>query len=161
MSCLINSRDQSIFLKLICIQDIIKCVFTLVIHQRLRSGLALNTMSFWWCHLAWLMLLLPSWIWWIGYSNHNWINLWWFLLTIFWCIHKAEQSMNAIWELCWTHWGTNNFMPLKYFNLEIKYHPGKANVMVVALSRKAVQVAALMIREQRLNEIFRNLNSSN
>ncbi|XP_028801055.1 uncharacterized protein LOC114756294 [Neltuma alba] len=45
---------------------------------------------------------------------------------------------------------------LRDYDLQIKYHPRKANVVVDALSRKAVQVASLMIKEQKLIEDFRD-----
>ena len=50
---------------------------------------------------------------------------------------------------------------LKDYNLEIKYHPGKANVVADTLSHKTMQVAAMMIYEQKLIEDFRDLNLSN
>ena len=49
---------------------------------------------------------------------------------------------------------------LKDYNLEIKYHLGKANVVIDTLSCKTVQVAALMIHEQKLIEDFRDLSLS-
>jgi len=38
------------------------------------------------------------------------------------------------------------------------YHPGKANVVADALSRKSVYMSALMIEEQKLIKQFRDLN---
>jgi len=45
---------------------------------------------------------------------------------------------------------------LKDYDFELLYHPGKANVVVDALSRKIVHTAHLMIREVELLEKFRD-----
>ena len=47
---------------------------------------------------------------------------------------------------------------LKDYDFGLSYHPGKANVVADALSRKSLYVATLMILEQRLIEEFRDLN---
>ena len=38
------------------------------------------------------------------------------------------------------------------YNIEILYHPGKANVVVDALSRKAVHTSAMIITQERLQD---------
>jgi len=43
---------------------------------------------------------------------------------------------------------------LKDYDFELLYHPGKANVLADALSRKTVHVAHLMIKELDLIESF-------
>ena len=50
---------------------------------------------------------------------------------------------------------------LKDYDLEIKYHPSKANVVADALSRKSMHVAYMMIQERKLLEDFRDMNLSN
>ena len=47
---------------------------------------------------------------------------------------------------------------LKDYEFELKYHPGKANVVANALSRKSLNVAWTMIKEAELIESFRDLN---
>jgi len=47
---------------------------------------------------------------------------------------------------------------LKDHKFELLYHPGKANVVADALSRKRVYVSALMIKELELIEKLRNMN---
>ena len=47
---------------------------------------------------------------------------------------------------------------LKDYNFELIYHPGKVNVVVDALSRKSIQVFALMVRELDLLEQFRDMS---
>jgi len=47
---------------------------------------------------------------------------------------------------------------LKDYDFQLMYHPGKANVVVDALSRKRIQMSSLTIKEQELIEDFRNLN---
>ncbi|XP_052733512.1 uncharacterized protein LOC128196492 [Vigna angularis] len=46
---------------------------------------------------------------------------------------------------------------LKDYEFELLYHPGKANVVADALSRKAVRVSAMMVKELNLVESFRDL----
>ncbi|XP_052736657.1 uncharacterized protein LOC128197864 [Vigna angularis] len=46
---------------------------------------------------------------------------------------------------------------LKDFDFDLLYHPGKANVVADALSRKSVHISALMVRELELVESFRDL----
>lgn len=47
---------------------------------------------------------------------------------------------------------------LKDYDFELSYHPGKANVIANALSRKYLHMSALMVREMDLIEQFRNLS---
>ena len=47
---------------------------------------------------------------------------------------------------------------VKNYDNTINYHPGKANVVADALSRKSVHVASMMILQQELIENFRDLN---
>ena len=42
--------------------------------------------------------------------------------------------------------------------MRLSYHPGKANVVADALSRKSLQVSALMVRELYFLEHFRDLS---
>ena len=46
---------------------------------------------------------------------------------------------------------------LKDYNFELSYHPGKANVVGDALSRKSLQMSTLMVRELDLLEHFRDM----
>jgi len=46
---------------------------------------------------------------------------------------------------------------LKDFDFELLYHPGKANVVADAVSRKTVHTAHLMIKEVELLEKFRDM----
>jgi hypothetical protein len=47
---------------------------------------------------------------------------------------------------------------LKDYDFTLQYHPGKANVVVDALSRKAIHMSSLMIKEMELLEKFRDLS---
>ena len=47
---------------------------------------------------------------------------------------------------------------LKDYEFQLMYHPGKANVVADALSRKTVHMSTLMIKELELVEKFRDLN---
>ena len=47
---------------------------------------------------------------------------------------------------------------LKDYDFELSYHPGKANVVADALSRKSINISALMVREYDLLEQFRDLS---
>ena len=47
---------------------------------------------------------------------------------------------------------------LKDYEFTLQFHPGKANVMADALSRKAIHVSSLMIKEMELLEAFRDLS---
>jgi len=47
---------------------------------------------------------------------------------------------------------------LKDFDFQLSYHPGKANVVADALSRKTLHVSTLMVKELELIEQFRDLS---
>jgi len=46
---------------------------------------------------------------------------------------------------------------LKNYDFKLLYHPGKANVVADALSRKRVHIAHLMIKKVELLEKFRDM----
>jgi len=47
---------------------------------------------------------------------------------------------------------------LKYYDFELLYYSGKANVVVDALSRKIVQMSSLMMKEMKLVEKLKDLS---
>ena len=47
---------------------------------------------------------------------------------------------------------------LKDYDFELLYHPGKANVVVDALSRKRAHMSAMMMKELELIEKLRDMN---
>jgi hypothetical protein len=47
---------------------------------------------------------------------------------------------------------------LKDYDFELSYHPGKANVVADALSRKSLHMSSLMVKELNLIEEFRDLS---
>ncbi|MCI55584.1 hypothetical protein A2U01_0076835, partial [Trifolium medium] len=44
------------------------------------------------------------------------------------------------------------------YDFELSYHPGKANVVANALSRKSLHMSSLMAKELELIENFRDLS---
>ena len=47
---------------------------------------------------------------------------------------------------------------LKDYNFDLSYHPGKANVVADALSRKYLHMSMLMVRELEMIEQFRDMS---
>jgi len=47
---------------------------------------------------------------------------------------------------------------LKDYDFQLSYHPGKANVVADALSRKMLHMSALMVKELELIEKFQDLS---
>jgi len=47
---------------------------------------------------------------------------------------------------------------LKDYDFDLLYHPGKANVVVDALSRKRVHMSVLMVKELELIDELRDMN---
>lgn len=54
-------------------------------------------------------------------------------------------------QRCWMEF-------LKDYDFELQYHPGKANVVADALSRKALHVSAMILKEEELINQFVDLN---
>lgn len=49
---------------------------------------------------------------------------------------------------------------LKDYDFKLSYHPGKANVVVDALSKKLLHMSIMMVKELQLIEEFRDVNFS-
>ena len=49
---------------------------------------------------------------------------------------------------------------LKDYDFQLQYHPGKANIVADALSRKIISVSNMMMKERELLEQFRDMNLS-
>ena len=47
---------------------------------------------------------------------------------------------------------------LKDYHFSLNYHPGKANVVADALSRKTLHMSAMMVKKFKLLEQFRDLS---
>ena len=47
---------------------------------------------------------------------------------------------------------------LKDYDFDLSYHPGKANVIVDALSRKSLYMSMLMVRELEIIEQFKDMS---
>jgi hypothetical protein len=47
---------------------------------------------------------------------------------------------------------------LNDYDLQLSYHPGRGNVVADALSRKSLHMSALMVKELKLIEQFRDLS---
>jgi len=64
--------------------------------------------------------------------------------------HKSLKYLFSLKELkmCQRRW----LEFLKDYDFELSYHPGKANVVADALSRKSLHISALMVREMDLLE---------
>ncbi|WVZ19821.1 hypothetical protein V8G54_007143 [Vigna mungo] len=69
--------------------------------------------------------------------------------------HKSLKYLFDQKELNMRHKRWMEF--LKDYEFELQYHPGKANVVADALSRKTVHISNMMVRELSLVESFRDL----
>nr|KYP70150.1 Retrotransposable element Tf2 [Cajanus cajan] len=70
--------------------------------------------------------------------------------------HKSLKYLFDQKELNMRHRRWMEF--LKDYDFQLMYHPGKANVVADALSRKSIHMSSMMLRELELVEEFRDLN---
>ena len=68
-------------------------------------------------------------------------------------IYTDHKSLHYLLSLKELNMRQRHWVELfKDFNCEILYHPGKANVVADALSRRAASIASMMVQEWKLLE---------
>ena len=70
--------------------------------------------------------------------------------------HKSLKYLFDQNELNMRQWRWMEY--LKDYDFELLYHPGKANVVADALSRKRMHISAMMVKELELIEKLRDMN---
>jgi len=74
-------------------------------------------------------------------------------------VFSDHKSLKYLFDQKWLNIRQKRWLEyLKDFDFQLSYHPGKANVVDDALSRKPLHMSALMVKELELIEQFRDLS---
>jgi len=97
--------------RLIYMEHITWCIFEKVMNGRWHSKLVMTILNMLWCHLALLMRLLFSNIWWTIYFMSTWMILWFVTLMTTSFSQRTWRTMSTMYVWFWRSFERLDFMP--------------------------------------------------